>query len=159
MSREPETIKELLNELTRTVAWQAELGMSGVPRAAFGSSVQEQQRGAPTPADRPATPPQVAAKPRTTERATSPPDRPASAPRQAPSSRVAAVPSAPPTRPEAVPTKTREPVSTPSQARVERPVAGSSAAAESLAAIQTDLGDCKRCRLCEGRQNIVFGVG
>ncbi len=28
-----------------------------------------------------------------------------------------------------------------------------------LQAIQTDIGDCKRCRLHEGRANIVFGVG
>ncbi len=31
--------------------------------------------------------------------------------------------------------------------------------AESLAAIRRDLGDCTRCRLAEGRQTIVFGVG
>ncbi len=30
---------------------------------------------------------------------------------------------------------------------------------ETLKEIQTDLGDCTRCRLCEGRKNIVFGVG
>ena len=30
---------------------------------------------------------------------------------------------------------------------------------ESLTAIRKDLGDCTRCRLCEGRTNIVFGVG
>lgn len=30
---------------------------------------------------------------------------------------------------------------------------------ESLQIIQTDLGDCRRCRLCEGRQTIVFGSG
>jgi len=28
-----------------------------------------------------------------------------------------------------------------------------------LAAIRADIGDCKRCRLCEKRTNIVFGVG
>jgi len=28
-----------------------------------------------------------------------------------------------------------------------------------LAAIREDIGDCKRCRLCEQRTNIVFGVG
>jgi DNA polymerase len=31
--------------------------------------------------------------------------------------------------------------------------------AEDLAAIRADLGDCRRCKLCEGRTNIVFGVG
>ncbi len=28
-----------------------------------------------------------------------------------------------------------------------------------LASIRQDIGDCRRCRLCEGRSNIVFGVG
>jgi len=30
---------------------------------------------------------------------------------------------------------------------------------DSLAVIQTDIGDCRRCRLSEGRNKIVFGVG
>lgn len=30
---------------------------------------------------------------------------------------------------------------------------------ETLQEIRTDLGDCQRCRLCQGRKNIVFGVG
>lgn len=30
---------------------------------------------------------------------------------------------------------------------------------DTLAAIRADIGDCRRCRLCEGRQNIVFGSG
>jgi uracil-DNA glycosylase family 4 len=33
------------------------------------------------------------------------------------------------------------------------------AAAETLEAIRADIGDCRRCRLCEGRKNIVFGSG
>lgn len=32
-------------------------------------------------------------------------------------------------------------------------------AGDSLDAIRADIGDCKRCRLHEGRHNIVFGVG
>ncbi|MCE9625015.1 MAG: uracil-DNA glycosylase, partial [Deltaproteobacteria bacterium] len=28
-----------------------------------------------------------------------------------------------------------------------------------LEAVRADIGDCKRCRLCEQRNNIVFGVG
>jgi uracil-DNA glycosylase len=31
--------------------------------------------------------------------------------------------------------------------------------AESLLAIMQDIGDCRRCRLCEGRNKIVFGSG
>lgn len=30
---------------------------------------------------------------------------------------------------------------------------------ETLKKIREDIGDCKRCKLCEGRTNIVFGVG
>jgi len=30
---------------------------------------------------------------------------------------------------------------------------------DTLAAIRADIGDCKRCRLCEGRNKIVFGSG
>jgi uracil-DNA glycosylase len=30
---------------------------------------------------------------------------------------------------------------------------------ETLEQIKSDLGDCKRCRLCEGRKTIVFGIG
>lgn len=30
---------------------------------------------------------------------------------------------------------------------------------DTLEAIRADLGDCRRCRLCEGRKNIVFGSG
>jgi len=29
----------------------------------------------------------------------------------------------------------------------------------SLAAVRAELGDCRRCKLCDGRMNIVFGVG
>lgn len=31
--------------------------------------------------------------------------------------------------------------------------------ARPLEAIRAEIGDCRRCKLCEGRQNIVFGVG
>ena len=30
---------------------------------------------------------------------------------------------------------------------------------ETLEGIRTDIGDCRRCKLCDGRTNIVFGVG
>ncbi len=44
------------------------------------------------------------------------------------------------------------------------PLAGATApeavdAAAALELIRTDLGDCRRCKLCERRTNIVFGVG
>ena len=40
-----------------------------------------------------------------------------------------------------------------------RPARDASAVEAALAAIRDDIGDCKRCRLCEGRTKIVFGQG
>jgi DNA polymerase len=39
------------------------------------------------------------------------------------------------------------------------PAAPSDAAAAALAALRDEIGDCKRCKLCAQRTNIVFGVG
>jgi uracil-DNA glycosylase family 4 len=41
----------------------------------------------------------------------------------------------------------------------EPPSVSPSDNADSLAKISEDIGDCRRCRLCEGRTKIVFGVG
>ncbi len=59
--------------------------------------------------------------------------------------------------------------SAPSQSRLDsgaealgpasEPRASASGSTESLADIQADIGDCRRCRLHEGRQRIVFGSG
>jgi uracil-DNA glycosylase family 4 len=38
-------------------------------------------------------------------------------------------------------------------------VAAPAANGETLLRIREDIGDCRRCRLCEGRSKIVFGVG
>jgi uracil-DNA glycosylase family 4 len=37
--------------------------------------------------------------------------------------------------------------------------AARAAAAAGLQLVRDDIGDCRRCRLCDGRKNIVFGVG
>jgi len=53
--------------------------------------------------------------------------------------------------------KTREVrESSPSLSALSSPVTGKQ---ETLEEIQTDLGDCKRCKLCSTRMNIVFGAG
>lgn len=39
------------------------------------------------------------------------------------------------------------------------PAAPASDPVAALAAIRTEIGDCRRCRLCEGRTKLVFGVG
>jgi uracil-DNA glycosylase len=56
----------------------------------------------------------------------------------------------------AEPRKIEPPVS---QIRQEPPAAQQAASAETLAAILADIGDCKRCRLHEGRNKLVFGCG
>ncbi len=40
-----------------------------------------------------------------------------------------------------------------------RPAPDSAAVEAALASIREDIGDCKRCRLCEGRTHVVFGQG
>src|SRR5689334_7523581 len=57
----------------------------------------------------------------------------------------------------AVPAATRPvaPASALSQVLVEPEIR----AASSLEALREVLGDCRRCKLCKGRTNIVFGVG
>jgi uracil-DNA glycosylase family 4 len=47
---------------------------------------------------------------------------------------------------------------TPAEARPEQ-ATRTAAPAETLEAIRADIGDCRRCRLCQGRKNIVFGSG
>ena len=47
----------------------------------------------------------------------------------------------------------------PATAAPPRPGRELSVTAAALTAIREDIGDCKRCRLCEGRTNIVFGQG
>ena len=42
---------------------------------------------------------------------------------------------------------------------VEAPATVTPDAGPSLAAVRDDLGDCRRCKLCETRTHIVFGVG
>jgi len=57
---------------------------------------------------------------------------------------------------EAVP-QPAAPVPMPNQPPVQLPPMAPQG--ETLVQIEQDLGDCRRCRLCEGRNKIVFGVG
>jgi uracil-DNA glycosylase family 4 len=52
-----------------------------------------------------------------------------------------------------------EPPSSPSAAEREGPAAAFSGSAKTLQQVREEIGDCKRCRLCEKRNTIVFGVG
>jgi len=60
-------------------------------------------------------------------------------------------------RPAPVPTSTPMPVPSPMRTPMPGPRAGPGRA--TLAAVRAELGDCRRCGLCAGRQTIVFGDG
>ena len=81
------------------------------------------------------------------QRAAPPPARPAPPPPPAPA--VAAAPAAEP----AHPTAQR------SMFEPEPPKAPEPGPRRTLEEIRAELGDCRRCKLCSGRTNIVFGVG
>jgi DNA polymerase len=73
-----------------------------------------------------------------------------------------------PTRPDPLPptapARAPQPVAVaraaaPAPALVSKSVAGDSAEVPKLDEVRRALGDCKRCKLCAGRKNLVFGVG
>ncbi len=81
--------------------------------------------------------------------------KPLRAPPRLPPTPIAAPTVAPiPAAPMAPATK-NEPARPPCSA----PVLPIGLGSEALRAIREDLGDCTRCKLCQGRKNIVFGVG
>jgi DNA polymerase len=47
----------------------------------------------------------------------------------------------------------------PMEPKIDHPPAASSDPAEALRVVREELGECRRCRLCEKRTQIVFGVG
>jgi len=59
-------------------------------------------------------------------------------------------------RPAVVP---EQPVITPEMPKISEPLPPMAPANDSLLQILNDMGDCRRCRLHEGRTNLVFGVG
>lgn len=83
------------------------------------------------------------------------PSRPAPPRAQAPASR--------PPQPRFADAPTRDPAPrrpvAPAPANAPAPSQGAPAPGGALAAIREELGDCRRCGLCAGRKNIVFGVG
>ncbi|MCB9758750.1 MAG: uracil-DNA glycosylase [Alphaproteobacteria bacterium] len=138
------------------------------------------ERRPPPARARPAPPPRPSPKP-----ASAPASAPAPAPAPAPEpgGQVSLLsgpgawgaferPTAPPAGPPEPPSAAALPALTPDtfadavgawgfQPPPPLPVAGTDAerAARALVAIREDLGDCRRCRLCEGRNRLVFGMG
>ncbi len=52
-----------------------------------------------------------------------------------------------------------QPISTPSQPESMTPPQTAKSKSDLLSDIRAELGDCQRCKLCEGRNKIVFGSG
>src|SRR6185503_20072500 len=50
-------------------------------------------------------------------------------------------------------------VTPPATRPAEAPPTNAAAGAEGLRLIREEIGDCRRCRLCEKRTQVVFGVG
>ncbi len=133
---------EVLEDLRRHLLWQEENGgrvlqvdarLAAELRAARPQVMQRAQASAPRPA--PVAPSAPVAPP--------PQASPVPAARPAAARATLAVPEAPViARPS--------PVGLPGAAEGERPT---------LDQIRRELGDCRRCKLCDGRKNIVFGSG
>lgn len=113
--------------------------------------VAKPQPPAPRPAPPPAAPPPFDDAPLSFD------DLP---PLPAKAGRVPPPPPARPTLPPAPPRPSAAPTPVPLMAQPPKidliPLAPDN---DSLERIRTDIGDCKRCRLCEGRNKIVFGSG
>lgn len=81
-------------------------------------------------------------------------------PALAPFEPLTASPSAAPGRPFAAPNRTRsEPAAAAPLTRARALPGTGHGGSASLEAVRSELGDCRRCGLCEGRQKIVFGDG
>ncbi|WP_309890375.1 uracil-DNA glycosylase [Archangium sp.] len=133
---------EVLEDLRRHLLWQEENGgrvlqvdarLAAELRAARPQVMQRAQAPAPRPA--PAAPPAPVSPP--------PQASPTPATRPPAARATLAVPETPVIARPA-------PVGLPGVAEGERPT---------LDQIRRELGDCRRCKLCDGRKNIVFGSG
>jgi DNA polymerase len=162
-----EELGEVVEDLRRHLLWQEEAGgrtllvdaakQSAERSAALRSMLPPRGAAKPPPATEPAAP------------EAAPEARPLAAPERAataePGPSPAAAPRAPASRPAAArPTQAANSgllIDVPQQAppypgplpgvvEGERPT---------LDQIRRELGDCRRCKLCTGRKNIVFGVG
>ena len=143
-----EPLRDLLAAARAVLEELAEEGVERIDRAAA-----QRARGRPAAeAAAPAAEPDTAA------------DRPAASPGRAAAAShpgAAASASAPPAPPAAPPTAP-PPFPPPAAAAPGGPLfvrAEDAAARPSLAEVREVLGECRRCRLCEGRTQIVFGDG
>lgn len=63
------------------------------------------------------------------------------------------------TRPVSVHATSKPPMPASTEDPISLHPASNPDATSALAAVRAELGDCRRCKLCDGRTNIVFGVG
>ena len=159
-----EELGEAVEDLRRHLLWQEETGgrallVDAAKQAAERSAslrAMMPPRGAKTPPapERPASPEPAEAPEAPAPRPVAAPSRPLAS--EAPARAPAASPAAPPAAaskgmlidvPQQAPPYSG---ALPGVVEGERPV---------LDEIRRELGDCKRCKLCTGRKNIVFGVG
>jgi uracil-DNA glycosylase family 4 len=154
VSEAPETsqeLREVLEDLRRHLLWQEEGGRVLLVDARLAA----EQRGTALPRPQAMLRAQAAAKTAPAPAAVSEPPPPAerhSPARPAPERPLAARPVVPPAEKLLdVPSEVR-PYAGPLPGGVEgeRPT---------LDQLRRELGDCRRCKLCEGRKNIVFGSG
>ncbi len=68
-------------------------------------------------------------------------------------------PALPPARALAPEPRRAEPVARPAVKAPPPAPAASAVTGQTLDELRTELGNCQRCKLCQGRSNIVFGVG
>ncbi len=146
-------LAELARDLASWASWEGLTGAFALPRAPasagealFGPPVE--LRAAARPGAAPAPPRAASTPPPAARPAPTPP-----AARPAPAPLAAAAPSGPTLdRPRDAAGQVTLSARWASLVTKRPP-------GESLQAVRDDLGDCRRCALCEGRKSIVFGVG
>lgn len=173
MTDDPVYADEVADLLADVQAWMELQRLSGAQVLPTEALLPPSQRLPPRPPAGAGAPrrPVQAASPRPSRREA---DRPSGRPRpQRPQGRPPApAPRSPPTPPRAerAPAPAQAPPAQPSLGRwaewLSPPAGGASVSAdpvlgslETLSAVREHLGDCRRCGLCEGRNNLVFGVG
>jgi uracil-DNA glycosylase family 4 len=166
-----EQLGEVVEDLRRHLQWQEETGGRAL---LVDAAKQAAERSASL---RAMMPPRGAKSPSAAETPAAPEPVAPATPEPRPAPRAVSAPSRP-SAPEAAPSK--EPAL--SRASMPRPAAAASAGTlidvpqqappysgalpgvvegerPTLDQIRRELGDCRRCKLCTGRKNIVFGVG
>lgn len=132
-----EELKALVEDTRRHIEWLDDAGVTHLPSAARAEVAAPAFRSTPPATTRPAFLGGPAPQPQT-----QPPPRPPAPPVESAPPR----PQPPPAPPPQAPTPTPMPVT-----------AGS--ADDRLRAIRAELGACRRCKLCEPRNTIVYGQG